>query len=96
MNCPDCGQPISQFELRELFGQEYMDELEKLAQSQLLSLNPNMVNCSCGNIMEVVPGPVDNKIKDDLGQLISQESAVHMSKFRVRCGNCEKNFCCKC
>lgn len=46
--------------------------------------------------MEVVQGEVDNKVKDDAGQLISRDSAVHMSKYRVRCGECEKNFCCKC
>ena len=45
-----------------------------------------MVNCSCGNVMEVVQGEVDNKVKDDAGQLISRDAAVHMSKYRVRCG----------
>jgi hypothetical protein len=73
-----------------------MDELEKLAESLLLSSNPNLVTCSCQNIMEVVPGEVDFKVKNEVGQPISKEAAVHMSKFRIRCQKCEKNFCCKC
>jgi hypothetical protein len=62
-----------------------MEEIDKLAESILLSQNPNLVTCSCQNIMEVVPGDVDYKIKDDTGQPISKDSAVHMSKFRIRC-----------
>jgi hypothetical protein len=73
-----------------------MEELDKLAESLLLSQNPNLVTCSCENIMEVVPGVVDYRAKNEVGQPISEEAAVHMSKFRIRCQKCEKNFCCKC
>ena len=46
--------------------------------------------------MEVVQGQVDYKTKDDAGQAITKQAAEHMSKYRVRCHGCEKNFCCKC
>jgi hypothetical protein len=57
----------SELEVKGVFGQPFMDELSKLAQSLLLSQNQNLVNCSCGNIMEVVPGAIDYKTKDDIG-----------------------------
>ena len=79
-----------------ILGEQFIEEIDKLSESILLSQNTNLVTCSCQNIMEVIPGEVDYKIKDDTGQPISKDSAVHMSKFRVRCQKCEKNFCCKC
>jgi hypothetical protein len=73
-----------------------MDELSKLEVSLLISKNENLVNCQCGNIMEVVPGEIDYSMKDDMGQQFKREAAVHMSKFRIRCMKCEKNFCSNC
>ena len=35
-------------------------------------------------------------MKDDKGNPLSQEAAVHMSKFRIRCNGCQKNFCAAC
>lgn len=63
---------------------------------QIVKLNPNFVSCQCGNIMELVPGQVVKGQKDDKGQLISNEAAQHMAKFRIRCNNCQKNFCTQC
>jgi len=59
----------------------------------MVKLNENLVECSCSNIMEVIPGEVQKGLKDDKGQLISAEAAKHMAKNRVRCHNCGKNFC---
>jgi len=42
------------------------------------------------------PGKTDYNIKDDKGQKVSQHSAVHMSKHRIRCYKCMKNFCALC
>ena len=46
--------------------------------------------------MELVAGKVDYNQKDDLGKPISKDSAMHMSKFRIRCNACNKNFCTHC
>lgn len=54
-------------ELKEILGPQFMEVLDKLAESLLISQNPNLVTCSCQNIMEVVPGEVDYKIKNDVG-----------------------------
>ena len=46
--------------------------------------------------MELVQGKVDYNQKDDQGQAISKEAAIHMSKYRIRCDACNKNFCTSC
>ena len=61
---------------------------------QFMAKNQNLVKCSCGNIMEVVAGVADLNQKDDSGKLITKEAAECMSKYRVRCNECAKNFCC--
>lgn len=35
-------------------------------------------------------------MKDEQGKLLTKDAAVHMSRYRVRCGECQKNFCCQC
>ena len=50
---------------------------------------------ACESVMQVTEGQVEYNAKDDKGEIISPEAAVHMSKFRVRC-KCEKNFCSSC
>ena len=78
--------------MREVFGPDYA-EMEQLVQMQFLASNDNLVKCSCGNVMEVVEGVLDLNQKDDAGKPISREAAVSMSKHRVRCNECNKNFC---
>ena len=46
--------------------------------------------------MEIHEGSVDYNVKDDMGQAISKEAAVHMSKYRVRCKDCSDTFCSDC
>ena len=42
---------------------------------QIVKQNDNFVSCSCGNIMELIPGEVIRGQKDDKGNLISEEAA---------------------
>ena len=42
---------------------------------------------------DIVPGEVDFNIKNDTGQVISKEAAIHYSKYRVKCPTCEIAFC---
>jgi len=39
--------------------------MDKVAQMQMLSINSDLVNCKCGNIMEVVQGDVQRNLKDE-------------------------------
>ena len=55
--------------------------------------NPDLVQCKCGNIMQVEQGRVDLNQKDADGKPIAKDAAECMSKFRVRCTQCQKNFC---
>ena len=76
--------------------EEQKIEIEKNQQMELVKVGENMVSCQCGNIMELVPGQIMKGQKDNKGQLISDEAADHMAKNRIRCDQCEKNFCAKC
>jgi hypothetical protein len=42
---------------------------------QIVKMNPNFVCCSCGNVMEMVPGEIVKGQKDDKGNPISLEAA---------------------
>jgi hypothetical protein len=42
---------------------------------QIVKLNPSFVSCSCGNIMEMVPGDIIKGQKDEKGQPISHAAA---------------------
>lgn len=91
---PDCKKQVQDWELREYMGNDY-EEVEKIVQAQFMADNPNLVTCSCGNVMEVVEGKVDLNQKDDTGKQITREAAECMAKFRVKCplANCGKIFC---
>lgn len=52
-----------------------------------------MAKCPCGYIMEAAQGQVDYNSKDDQGNVMSPSACIHMSKFRIRCRQCEVNFC---
>ena len=52
------------------------------------------MTCSCGEEVYVEAGDVPVKFKDETGKVISEEAAIHMSKYRVgKCPGCEKCFC---
>ena len=56
----------------------------------------NMIECKCGNMIEVAPGQIDYNQKDEEGKVLSKEAAEHMAKYRVRCNACGTIFCSKC
>ena len=73
-----------------------MEKLEGLQLQKLVRDNPNLIQCACNNIIEIVAGKPDLNAKDEQGKKLTQAAAVHMAKFRVRCNKCEKNFCAGC
>ena len=83
--CPECQGNIMEFEINEYLNQEQREELDKQIMQNMVRGNPNLIQCSCGDIIELVQGQVDLKQKDNDGNPISKEAAVHMSKYRIRC-----------
>ena len=52
------------------------------------------MTCSCGAEIYVEAGDVPVNYRDDIGKVISEEAAIHMSKYRVAsCPDCAKQFC---
>jgi hypothetical protein len=79
--------------MNQIFGNEFIDELnDQLLRKQLME-SQNMVECSCKNLIEVVRGDVDYKQKDEEGKVISRQAAENMAEYRVRCHACQRVFC---
>ena len=83
--------------MKNYLSEEEIQEIEKSQVESLVAKNQNIVKCpSCGEVAEKVQGQVDYNAKDDKGQVMSPAAAIHMSRFRLRCRGCEKNFCTGC
>ena len=94
--CDNCDMKIFDAEIRIAMGdKDYDDFMVKLA-SKALEGDKNVVKCKCGNLIELVQGKVYYDIKNDEGKVINKPAAKHMSQYRVRCPECEKNFCSSC
>lgn len=96
VKCARCHATVQQYELRDYLSKEEQQAIEKRQEMQIVKLNPNFVSCSCGNIMELEAGEIVKGQKDEKGQLVSHEAALHMAKNRIRCNGCQKNFCASC
>lgn len=96
VQCPRCKEPIAAAELNQFLTPEERAEIEKNQTLQIVKANPSFVSCTCGNIMEMMPGEVIQGQKDDKGVPLSQEAAQHLAKYRIRCNACGKNFCTQC
>ena len=96
VKCAECEGPIMEMEQRQYLTNEQKEKLEELQLQKLVRDNPNLIQCACNNIIEIVAGKPDLNAKDEQGKKLTQAAAVHMAKFRVRCNKCEKNFCAGC
>jgi hypothetical protein len=67
---PDCKKQIQDWELRDYMGKDY-EEVEKFIQAQIMEENPNLISCSCGNLIELEEGKVDLNFRDENGKLIT-------------------------
>lgn len=68
-----------QSEVKELLTEEQIEEIEGRQLDITIARNPSLVKCSCGAVMEMEPGKVDYKSKDDKGNLMTKKAAEHMS-----------------
>lgn len=55
----------------------------------------NLIKCKCGNLIELLEGKAYQFKKDD-GKVLNKAAAKHMATYRVRCNECEINFCASC
>ena len=87
---------VSMPALNSYFGATFIENLnDELFRIQILQ-DSNMIQWTWKNFIEVVPGSVDYKQKDDEGKVISKQAAEHMAKYRVRCNLWNRIFWSKC
>jgi hypothetical protein len=95
--CNNCKEEIQTAYLNQVFGRDFINDLNDiLFRKEILENNPDMVEWTCKNLIQVEPGDIDYKSKDDDGQVISRQSAKNMAECRVRCNNCDRVFWSKC
>lgn len=58
VNCPKCQATIQDWELNEYYKPEDVAKIEKNQRMQIVKINENFVQCSCDNIMELLPGDI--------------------------------------
>jgi hypothetical protein len=95
--CVNCKIEIPTTYLNQTFGREFIEELNDiLFRKEILENNPDMVECTCKNLIQVEPGEIDYKQKGDDGNVISRQAAKNMAECRVRCNHCDRIFWSKC
>lgn len=94
--CPDCGSQINEYEIKALLGEDLLSRLQEEALKAMVDQDQSIVQCQCGNAIEVSEGKVDYNVKDDQGNKLNRKAAEHMSKYRIRCHACKQNFCTNC
>mmetsp|Transcript_16566 Transcript_16566/g.11891 ORF Transcript_16566/g.11891 Transcript_16566/m.11891 type:complete len:98 (-) Transcript_16566:112-405(-) len=72
------------------------EHLTNIVKMSLLRTHSKLVQCRCGELIEVVEHPLDFNYKDETGAYISKESAINLSKFRVQCPKCSSTQCSNC
>lgn len=93
VDCPKWGKIIHEDEIREVMGSEKWEELREQLDKQIQEVDEHKVQCRCGNYVEVVKHKVNYEYKDEEGNIISEEAAENLAKFRVRWDKCRSNFC---
>ena len=78
-----------------MLGQAAYEELQHKMTEKALE-GEDLAKCKCGNLITVVEGAIDYKVKNDAGKLINKTAAKHMSVNRIRCPECSNNFCRAC
>lgn len=70
--CPQCKKVVHQQEWKELLTPEEYSDIESRQLDITIARNPKLVKCDCNAVMEMEPGKVDYKAKDDKGAIMSR------------------------
>jgi len=82
--------------MRQALDKDELQEIEEEEIKRALGENSNIVQCPCGNYMEVSRGVIDFNARDDKGQVMSPEACDNMARNRVRCRECDTTLCMSC
>ena len=93
---PDCKTQIQEYEIKAIIGDDAFHKIHENAMKAAIEKDQSIIQCPCGNAIEVSQGEVDYNVKDDQGKKLSKKAAEHMSKYRVRWAACKNNFCTYC
>jgi len=91
-----CENKLQNIEIRTVLGDDAFWKLEDALCQKALEGEQNLVKCKCGNLIELIKGKVYYDIKNNEGKQINKVAAKHMSEYRVRCPECQNNFCSSC
>lgn len=58
VKCPRCHKEIAEFECKQFISEEDEKKIEKGQLMQIIKENPDLVSCSCGNMMMMEEGQV--------------------------------------
>lgn len=96
MKCSLCDTTVETREWRGHLLKEQIEEYEEY-QMRKIMLENGIVTCiKCKAQFATEQGSVDPNYKDKDGNKISLEAAIHLSKYRINCGNCHTVFCSGC
>eukprot|EP00350_Pseudokeronopsis_sp_OXSARD2_P003909 CAMPEP_0170556726 /NCGR_PEP_ID=MMETSP0211-20121228/18334_1 /TAXON_ID=311385 /ORGANISM="Pseudokeronopsis sp., Strain OXSARD2" /LENGTH=76 /DNA_ID=CAMNT_0010867243 /DNA_START=611 /DNA_END=841 /DNA_ORIENTATION=+ len=56
VTCPECKEMIHDYEIKSVLNPKDLDEMEKVVKVNILKGNPNLIQCNCGDVMELVQG----------------------------------------
>lgn len=96
VSCTVWDATIENYLLKEFFGGEFVSDMETELLKKQLREEGNMIDCKWGNMIEVAPGKVDYKQKDEEGKVLSKPAAENMAQYRVRWNACDLVFCSNC
>ena len=87
---------MNEAEITAIIGKEKVDELQKQMIQKFIEGDKSFVSCECGNVIEMLQGEVPLNYKKEDGKELTKAAAVHMSNNRIRCNECNINFCVSC
>lgn len=99
MKCRQCGKLIEESVKKQILGNEKYEELLKKNSSFIAPDTGRLIQCpKCKAKSFFEEGKVNYNDKDANGKKMTKQACEDFAKHRVRCYNCQNNFCveCKC
>jgi len=106
--CPQksCAQPLSDIFLRSFLPQDEYEAYLDVRMQEFMSSEGSLITCprvECGFTgslsrggLELATSLAEVTEKTDTGKLLSLEAFRHFQEYRIRCPQCQFNFCSSC